>query len=1261
MVVLAMVLAVVASLFAFGDELKLAARCAGDRVARGIAGGEPAAGCGGGPLGATQAKGETQVSSRRSSAVAEVCSGGSCRGGNCFVAGTLVDTEEGLRPIESIEPGARVWSTDLESGRRVLSPVAKQIRTPSRATRAIVLEGDDGARDVVGVTAEHLFMLESGAWLEAGSLAPGDRVASTRASGFARVASNDARSNDETVWNLEVEETHTYAVGTTRSIVHNDCAIPAPFSMSDLVGLRVGERLGIVDFWVRLGAEQKKSLSADLAALRVKDPTGQLVARRLRELARDPIEARWREVTQWRPQRPPDKKKEDIYRFDGDLGLVVSRLPGDSLGHALRAEHVRLKVARRAELESRFGPSARLMPLFNTDFEFDPDIPADIFLRPPRPGTVIRRYDPGGWSNPRASFLGQEPLDLSSAWMEDRTAGAIHARTRVLARDQQAADGSWWRAPKNLLKDVAARTPLTFFFERETLAHTPSTEERFRETLLMDAVRSAQTVDVFSAGDSVFVRPGSDATLREALSIVVDGQNVRTVNASGKIAREDFSALAQATGQPLALRRAAATLADPEYFAEVDAVLGAPDGSVDEAELRALLARHQPNEPTRVWSALQPELLTIGLPRDGSQPAQLTTINRWSLAGKNLMEMEWGLVTGQVTVDQYEQYLRSQLPEKVAFGATEARIMRELETKRVEGDILQMALDPAFGTRIATEGPRVISDGVRDRKRAEFEARAWYERLGVGSWAAVKEVWYLGVGLVDLVVYASDHGNVFILVKGGRNDGRKLIYQLTASDIAQIPEGIANAFDEWMLNAQAEPDRATGQVVGIVATFFIPAGEVVAVVKSATTATTAMARARVLMRAGRVLEAEAQMAKAQAAMGKLRGVMSRTGTLTKAEQLAERQRLQKLASELEAEAARVEKELAEAAAKLEPKPTLVDPPGDGVIRQVTSSLDDLYAQAAAAQEDLANATREIASSTRGRPVIPEQLKGRARATEKIAAEYGGDSSRVLDLARSTIEYKSLDDLYAGLEQLGERYEIVRVKDRFKAPTPEGYRDIMLNARMPNGHIVEIQLHLEQILTVKSGAGHAFYEQIRGVKALAAQEGRALTAAEVAKIDELAAKSRAAYEEAVKKALPAATQAKPYSRADAARLIDSSEGATFGNNTGHARDHVPAAGQDPAALAMARPLKENTTVFRNGRQAEQALRDIMNQNEATLRALQPGQVAQGTYAMTETLQGLNSVRGATPVRVDFKQITWAIGRSPDGSFHLLHFSPRLLVK
>ncbi|MBA3394497.1 MAG: DUF4157 domain-containing protein [Deltaproteobacteria bacterium] len=193
-------------------------------------------------------------------------------------------------------------------------------------------------------------------------------------------------------------------------------------------------------------------------------------------------------------------------------------------------------------------------------------------------------------------------------------------------------------------------------------------------------------------------------------------------------------------------------------------------------------------------------------------------------------------------------------------------------------------------------------------------------------------------------------------------------------------------------------------------------------------------------------------------------------------------------------------------------PETAPKPASDAPRQGSNDLDQLYRDAAVAQQELANITRTIASDLGGRPMIPDKLKGRERAQQKIDADYGGDPGRITDLARSSIEFDSPQQLRAAVEQMRAAGEVVRVKDRFETPA-DGYRDIMMNVRMSNGHIVEVQMHLKAILDVKNGPGHHLYEQVRTIDATAKTEGRPLTPHETAERARLVQEMTKLYDDA----------------------------------------------------------------------------------------------------------------------------------------------------
>lgn len=71
------------------------------------------------------------------------------------------------------------------------------------------------------MTEEHPFWTEAG-WVRAGELEQGDAVF-TLAGGWLRVSGATWLQTRETVYNLEVEGTHSYFVGSLAAWVHNAC------------------------------------------------------------------------------------------------------------------------------------------------------------------------------------------------------------------------------------------------------------------------------------------------------------------------------------------------------------------------------------------------------------------------------------------------------------------------------------------------------------------------------------------------------------------------------------------------------------------------------------------------------------------------------------------------------------------------------------------------------------------------------------------------------------------------------------------------------------------------------------------------------------------------------------------------------------------------------------------------------------------------------------------------------------------------------
>ena len=178
-------------------------------------------------------------------------------GTGCFRGDTLIDTETGLRPIRTIRVGERVWSWDESSGKKVLRKVSRTYRKPASGLRTLSV-----GQETLFTTDAHPFWVEGKGWIKASRLRVGDTLrsddgarlavlsndrvdsqrfytgyditkdhgvlASVEQQGFLRLAAfqpsepfRESHRIDGVVYNLEVEDTHTFFVGKQKVFVHN--------------------------------------------------------------------------------------------------------------------------------------------------------------------------------------------------------------------------------------------------------------------------------------------------------------------------------------------------------------------------------------------------------------------------------------------------------------------------------------------------------------------------------------------------------------------------------------------------------------------------------------------------------------------------------------------------------------------------------------------------------------------------------------------------------------------------------------------------------------------------------------------------------------------------------------------------------------------------------------------------------------------------------------------------------------------------------
>ena len=151
---------------------------------------------------------------------------GAARLACCFVAGTLIDTETGLRPIEDIRVGDQVQSRNPATGVTALKTVTGLVHRHDREIYVVKLAVKSPSRGehiaTFKTTDDHPWRSASGEWLHTVELTPGALL--LRAEGQpARVVSVVNSGKTAPTFNLEVADFHTYFVGKDKIWVHNAC------------------------------------------------------------------------------------------------------------------------------------------------------------------------------------------------------------------------------------------------------------------------------------------------------------------------------------------------------------------------------------------------------------------------------------------------------------------------------------------------------------------------------------------------------------------------------------------------------------------------------------------------------------------------------------------------------------------------------------------------------------------------------------------------------------------------------------------------------------------------------------------------------------------------------------------------------------------------------------------------------------------------------------------------------------------------------
>lgn len=133
----------------------------------------------------------------------------------CFPAGTLVYTNNGLLPIETITKAVLLWTMDEQTGERQLKPIKELHRRT--ALSMVVVELENGT--LFEVTPDHPFMTDAG-WMEAGALEAG-HVLENITGQPVQIRHTGLIPRNTVVYNFSMYDNENYFVTTEGILVHN--------------------------------------------------------------------------------------------------------------------------------------------------------------------------------------------------------------------------------------------------------------------------------------------------------------------------------------------------------------------------------------------------------------------------------------------------------------------------------------------------------------------------------------------------------------------------------------------------------------------------------------------------------------------------------------------------------------------------------------------------------------------------------------------------------------------------------------------------------------------------------------------------------------------------------------------------------------------------------------------------------------------------------------------------------------------------------
>jgi hypothetical protein len=138
--------------------------------------------------------------------------------------------------------------------------------------------------------------------------------------------------------------------------------------------------------------------------------------------------------------------------------------------------------------------------------------------------------------------------------------------------------------------------------------------------------------------------------------------------------------------------------------------------------------------------------------------------------------------------------------------------------------------------------------------------------------------------------------------------------------------------------------------------------------------------------------------------------------------------------------------------------------------------------------DLGEMEAKLSDAEAGPIVLIGPIKEYQRASEKVYNDYGGNWTKLLDMVRASVCCNSMEELNHAIATVRKAHAVYArfPKDRFREPLSNGYRDILINYRLPCNLITEVQYHLKPMVIARERT-RLSYDVVRAIKASMEEE------------------------------------------------------------------------------------------------------------------------------------------------------------------------------